>query len=144
MQFDDFDVNTDELNERLSSWRRGASVAGQLPASIGEVSINEAEVRMRQRRIANMCLNTVRAHDAFVADLKDHIGNGNRDRDVHHQQRVEDEAAFALGVFEQTSALALQKGIEHELNNLPKEVIQTVTVPAPQPPKSWLQRALGI
>jgi hypothetical protein len=144
MQFDDFEVNDDELHERLSSWRRIAGKAGQLPASMGDISINEAEVRMRQRRIANMCLNTVWVHDAFVADLKDHIGNGNRDRDVHHQQRVEDESAFALGVFEQTSALALQKGIEHELNNLPTEVIQTVTVPAPPPPRSWLQRALGI
>jgi hypothetical protein len=143
MQFDDIDINSDQdLKERLSSWRRVAGVTGQLPASIGEVSINEAEVRMRQRRIANMCLNTVWVHDAFVADLKDHIGQG--DRDAHHQQRVEDESAFALGVFEQTSALALQKGIEHELNNLPTEVIQTVTVPAPPPPRSWLQRALGI
>jgi hypothetical protein len=144
MQFDDFEVNDDELHERLSSWRRIVGKPGQLPASIGEVSINEAEVRMRQRRIANMCLNTVRLHDAFVADLRDHIENGNGDRDVHHQQRVEDEAAFALGVLEQTSALALQKGIENELNNLPKEVIQTVTVPAPPPPRSWFQRVLGI
>ena len=144
MQFDDFEVNDDELQERLSSWRRVAGKAGQLPASIGEVSINEAEIRVRQRRIANMCLNTVKAHDAFLADLRYHIGNGNGDRDVHHQQRIEDEAAFALGVFEQTSALALQKGIENELNNLPKEIIQTVTVPAPPPPRSWLQRALGL
>ena len=142
MQFDEFEVNDDELNERLSSWRRGAGVVGQLPASIGEVSINEAEVRMRQRRFANMCLNTVRMHDAFVADLKAHIGQGNRD--VHHQQRVEDEAAFALGVFEQVSALVLRKGLESELNNLPTEVIQTVTVPAPPPPRSWFQRVLGI
>jgi hypothetical protein len=142
MQFDDFEVNDDELNERLSSWRRDAGVAGQLPASLGEVSINEAEVHMRQRRTANMCLNTVRVHDAFVADLKAYIGHG--DRDSHHQQRVEDEAAFALGVFEQVSALVLRKGLESELNNLPTEVIQTVTVPAPPPPRSWFQRMLGI
>jgi hypothetical protein len=142
MQFDDFDINDDELQERLSSWRRGAGMAGQLPASIGDISFNEAEVRIRQRRIANMCLNTVKVHDAFVADLKAYIGHG--DRDTHHQQRVEDEAAFALGVFEQGSALALQEGIESELNNLPTEVIQTVTVPAPAPPRSWFQRVLGI
>jgi hypothetical protein len=144
MQFDDFEVNDDELHERLSSWRRVAGKAGQLPASMGEVSINEAEVSMRQRRIGNMCMNTVRVHEAFVADLKDHVGNGNGDRDVHFQQSVEDEAAFALGVFLQTSALALQKGLENELNNLPTEVIQTVTVPAPPPPRSWFQRVLGI
>jgi hypothetical protein len=142
MQFDDFDVNADELNERLSSWCQGAGVAGQLPASIGEGSINEPEVRMRQRRAGNMCLNTVRMHDAFVADLKAYIGQGNRD--VHHQQRVEDEAAFALGVFEQVSALVLRKGLEGELNNLPTEVIQTVTVPAPPPPRPWFQRVLEI
>jgi hypothetical protein len=144
MQFDDFEVNSDELEERLSSWRRGAGVVGQLPASIGEVSINEAEVRMRQRRFANMCLNTVRVHDAYVADLKAYIENANGNRDSHHQQRVEDEGAFSLGVFEQVIALALQKGIENELNNLPTEVIQTVTVPAPPPPRSWFQRMLGI
>jgi hypothetical protein len=144
MQFDDFEVNSDELEERLSSWRRGAGVVGQLPASIGEVSINEAEVRMRQRRFANMCLNTVRVHDAYVADLKAYIENANGNRDSHHQQRVEDEGAFSLGVFEQVIALALQKGIENELNNLPTEVIQTVTVPAPPPPRSWFQRVLGL
>jgi hypothetical protein len=142
MQFDDFEVNDDDLQQRLSSWRRGAGVAGQLPASMGDISINEAEVRQRQRRAASMCLNTVKMHDLFVADLKAYIEQG--DRDVHHQHRVEDEAAFALGVFEQTSALALQKGIESELNNLPTEVIQTVTVPAPPPPRSWFQRVLGL
>jgi hypothetical protein len=142
MQFDDFEVNDDELSERLSSWRRIAGVAGHLPASMEDISINEAEVHIRQRRFANMCLNTVRVHDAFVADLKAYIGQGNRD--VHHQQRVEDEAAFSLGVYEQVIALVLQKGIESELNNLPKEVIQTVTVPAPPPPRSWFQRVLGI
>jgi hypothetical protein len=144
MQFDDFEVNTDELHERLSSWRKVAGVAGQLPASIGEVSINEAEVRMRQRRIANMCLNTVQAHDAFVAELKAFLEKGRRDRDPNQQQRVEDEAAFALGVFEQTSARALEKGIIQELDNLPKEVIETVYVQPPPPPKSWFQRVLGI
>jgi hypothetical protein len=74
--------------------------------------------------------------------LKAYIGQGGRD--THHQQQVEDEAAFALGVFLQTNALVLQKGIESELNNLPTEVIQTVTVPAPPPPRSWFQRVLGI
>jgi hypothetical protein len=141
MQFDDFDINADDLQERLSSWRRVPGVAGQLPASMGDISINEAEVRIRQRRAASMCLTTVKVHDLFVADLKAYIEQG--DRDAHHQHRVEDEAAFALGVFEQVSALVLDKGLEGELNNLPTEVIQTVTVPAPQPPKSWFQRVLG-
>jgi hypothetical protein len=144
MQFDDFEVNDDELSERLSSWRRVAGVAGHLPASMADMSINEAEVHIRQRRVANMCLNTVKVHDAFVADLKAQVENQHQQRDLHHQSRVEDEAAFALGAFEQVIALVLQKGIESELNNLPKEVIQTVTVPAPPPPRSWFQRVLGI
>jgi hypothetical protein len=84
MQFDHFEVNDNELEERMSSWRRVAGEARQLPASIGEVSINEAEVRMRQRHIANMCLNTVRVHDVFVADLKAYIENANGNRDSHH------------------------------------------------------------
>jgi hypothetical protein len=143
MQFDDIgDIDTGDLNERLSSWRRLPDVVEHAPKLTGESSVNIEEARIRQCRIAAMCLNTVRAHDIFVAELKTYIGQGNRDQS--HQQRVEDEAAFALGVFEQVSALALEKSIQRELENLPKEVIQIITVPAPQPPRSWLQRALGI
>jgi hypothetical protein len=142
MQFDDIGDIDSDLQERLSSWRRMPSVVEQSALHSGESSVNIEEVRVRQRRIATMCLNTAKAHDAFVADLKAFIGKG--DRDPAHQQRVEDEAAFALGVFEQTSALVLENGLRHELENLPKEVIQTVYVQPPVPPKSWLQRVLGI
>jgi hypothetical protein len=142
MQFDDFgDIDAD-LEERLSSWRRMPDVIERAPALSGESSVNSEEVRIRQRRIATMCLNTVKAHDAFLIDLKAYIEKGARD--PSHQQRVEDEAAFALGVYEQVSALSLEKGIQHELQNLPKEVIQTIYVQPPAPPRSWLQRMLGI
>jgi hypothetical protein len=140
--FDDMDVVDSDLQERLSSWRRMPGVVAQSALQSGETSVNIEEVRIRQRRIAIMCLNTVKAHDGFVAELKAYIGQG--DRDASHQQRVEDEAAFALGVFEQTSALSLEAGIKRELENLPKEVIQTVYVQPPTPPKSWFQRVLGI
>jgi hypothetical protein len=142
MQFDEFDINDNDLQERLSSWRRMPSVVEQPTLHSGESSVNIEEVRIRQRRIATMCLNTVTAHDSFVAELKANIVR--TERDPMHQQRVEDEAAFALGVFEQVSALSLEKGIQHELQNLPKEVIQTVYVTPPAPPRSWLQRMLGI
>jgi hypothetical protein len=131
-----------QLQRRLSSWRYEAGTVEHSPELLGEPSINEVEVRMRQRRIANMCLNTVRAHDVFVAELKAYVEQGGRD--PNHQQRVEDEAAFALGVFEQTSARVLEKGIIQESDNLPKEVIETVYVQPPPPPKSWFQRVLGI
>jgi hypothetical protein len=131
-----------ELHKRLSSWREVVGVVEPSPDPMGESSINEAQVRQRQRRIASMCLNTVKVHDAFVADLKAHVEKGGRD--PHHQHRVEDEGAFALGVFEQTSALILQKGIENEVADLPREVVETVFVSPPAPPKSWFQRVLGI
>ena len=143
MQFDDFEVNDDELNERLSSWRRGAGVVGQLPASLGEVSINEAELRQRLRRAASMLLTSMKGHDAFVAELKALVEN-HQQRDLHHQQQVEDFAAFALGVFQQFTAGNLQKSLDNEAAGFPKEIIETVTIPAPQPPKSWLQRHLGL
>jgi hypothetical protein len=58
---------------------------------------------------------------------------------------IADEAAFVLGVFEQTSApLVLEQGIKGELAGLPKEVIQTVYVQPPPPPRPWFQRMLGI
>jgi hypothetical protein len=142
MQFDDFDIDTNDLQERLSSWQRMPDVLGRSPTLGGESSVNIEEVKTRQRRIGAMCLNTVQAHDVFVGNLKAYIEQGNRD--PSHQQRVEDEAAFALGVFEQTSALSLEAGIKRELENLPKEVIQTVYVQPPSPPRSWLQRVLGI
>jgi hypothetical protein len=142
MDYDDLaDLNAD-LQERLSSWRRMSEVVEAAPKWRAESSPNVDEVRHRQRRIAVMCLNTVKLLDGFVADLKAYVGNG--ERDSHSQQRVEDEAAFALGVFEQTSAKALELGIIHELDNLPREVIQTVYVEPPHPPKSWFQRVLGI
>ena len=144
MKFDDMDdmeVIDSELQERLSSWRRIPGVVERTPDSLGDRSINEAEVRIRQRRGARMCVNTVKEHDAFIAELKAHVEQGGRDS--HYQQRVEDMAAFALGVFEQFSAETLHQGLRNELENLPKEVIETITVPTPQPPKSWFQRLLG-
>jgi hypothetical protein len=129
-----------ELQRRLSSWRHVAGVVEHSPDSMGESGFNEVQVRSRQRRVAKLCLNTVKVHDAFVADLKAHVEN--QQRDLHHQSRVEDEAAFALGVFEQTSALILQKGIENEAADLPREVVETVFVSPPAPPKSWFQRLL--
>ena len=136
------DINP-ELKKRLSSWREVAGVVEHSPDSIGESSINEAQVRQRQRRAASMILTSVKGHDAFVAELKALVEN-HQQRDLHHQQQVEDFAAFALGVFEQFSAGNLHKGLDNEADGFPKEIIETVTIPAPQPPKSWLQRALGL
>jgi hypothetical protein len=48
-----------------------------------------------------------------------------------------------LDVYEQSSALVLEKGARHELDDLPKEVIQTVYVNPPEPRKSWFKRFLG-
>jgi hypothetical protein len=142
MEFDYLaDINAD-LQQRLSSWRDLPDVVEHPPKLAGESSANIEEVRVRQRRIGRMCLDTLKAHDAFIADMKAYVEHG--DRDPHHQQRVEDEAAFALGVFEQTSALALEQGIKGELAGLPKEVIQTVYVQPPPPPKSWFRRVIGI
>jgi hypothetical protein len=142
MEFDDLaDINAD-LQERLSSWRRLPYVVEHTPESIGEPSINEAHVRQRQQRAAHMFSQMLKEHDAFYASLKAIIDQGGRD--PNHQQRVEDMGAFALGVFEQFSAENIHDGLSNELKNLPREVIQTITVPAPQPPKSWFQRVLGI
>ena len=135
------DINPD-LQARLASWRHVGDVVEPHPASDGETGRNEREVRVRQRRTGNMCLNVVRTHDAFYADLEAFVRQEGRS--AQHQQRVEDMAAFALGAFEQSSALFLEKGIQQELDNLPREVIQTVYVePPPPPPKSWFQRLLG-
>jgi hypothetical protein len=136
------DVNP-ELQKRLSSWREVVGVVEPSPRESGEGSINEAHVRQRQRHAASMILTSVKGHDAFVAELKALVEN-HQQRDLHHQQRVEDFAAFALGIFEQFSAGNLHKGLDNEADGLPKEIIQTITVPAPQPPRSWFQRVLGI
>jgi hypothetical protein len=136
------DVNP-ELQKRLSSWREVVGVVEPSPDPIGESSINEAQVRQRQRRGASMCVTVAKEHDAFMSVLRAFVENRG-DRDSNQQQRIEDMSAFILGVYEQYSAENLHEGLKNELGNLPKEVIQTITVPAPQPPKSWLQRALGI
>jgi hypothetical protein len=142
MEFDDLADINDDLRQRLSSWRRLPDVVERSTDFLEEASINEAQVRQRQQRIAKMCLNMVKAHDAFMAELKAEIANSDK-RDPMHQQRVEDEAAFALGVFEQSSALCLEIGIQRELDDLPKEIVETVFVQPPTPQKSWFQRFLG-
>jgi len=135
------DINPD-MRERLASWRHESGVVEQRPDSGRETGANEREVRQRQCRTGNMCLTTVKAHDTFYADLEAFVRQEGRS--AQHQQRVEDMAAFALGVFEQSSALFLEKGIQQEHDNLPREVIKTVYVePPPPPPKSWFQRFLG-
>jgi hypothetical protein len=142
MQLDDLEtIDTDLLQERLSSWRHVAGASKPSPQYQGEPSLTENEVKARQRRIGNMCLETVKQHDWFYAKLKDYVETG--ERDPAHQQRVEDEAAFALAAFEQSSARSLEQGIRHELDGLPKEVIQTVTIETPAPRKSWFKRLLG-
>jgi hypothetical protein len=142
MQFEDFADIDPELHERLSSWRQVSGVVEHSPDSMGESGFNEVQVRARQRRVASMILNSVKGHDAFVADLKALVENQHQQRDLHHQSRVEDYAAFALGVYEQTSALLLEKSIHNEAADLPREVVQTVYVSPPAPPKSWFQRLL--
>jgi hypothetical protein len=143
MQFDDMEAMDTDLQERLSSWRRVAGAIKPSPQHRGEPSLTENEVKQRQRRIANMCLETVKLHDSFYAALKAYVEQGEGNRDPAHQQRVEDEAAFALAAFEQSSARSLEQGIRHELDGLPKEVIQTVTIETPAPRKSWFHRLLG-
>jgi hypothetical protein len=135
---------TPELQKRFSSWRDVAGVVEHSPESFGEPSINEVQVRQRQRRAASMILKSAKAHDAFVVDLQAFVEHGKGERSLHHQTRVEDFAAFALGVFEQFSAGNLNAGLDNEAGGFPKEIIEIKTIPAPLPPKSWLQRALGI
>jgi hypothetical protein len=131
---DDIEIDHD-LQKRLLSWRHMPGVVEHCPDSGGETGVNKREVRQRQRRTGNMCLTTVKAHEAFYANLEAFVRQEGRS--PQYQQRVEDMAAFALGVFEQSSALFLEKGIQQELDNLPREVIQTVYVePPPPPPKS--------
>jgi hypothetical protein len=142
MQFDDLEaIDTDLLQERLSSWRRMPDVVQKRPDSLPDTGVNETELRVRQRRIGNMALTSLQLHAAFYAQLEAFVQQPGRSS--HHQQRVEDWAAFTLGVYEQSNALLLQRGIEQELDGLPKEVIQTVSIQPPPPPKSWFRRLLG-
>jgi hypothetical protein len=144
MQFDDLEDINAELEEHLSSWRRLPDVVEKRLDSGGKSGVNETELRARQGRIGNMCFTTNKAHDAFYAQLEAFVEQERPRRSQHFQQRVEDWAAFTLGVYEQSSAQNLQKGLKNELDDFPKEVIETITIPAPQPPKSWFQRALGL
>jgi hypothetical protein len=115
MQFDDFAIDADlaDLKERLSSWRRLPGVVERSSETMGEASINEAEVRIRQQRAVSMLIHMLKEHDAFYAALKAHIEQGGRD--ANYQQRIEDMSAFALGVFEQFSAENLHNGLRNEL-----------------------------
>jgi hypothetical protein len=143
MQFDDLEDITAELEEHLSSWHRLPDVIQNRPASGREPGVNETELRVRQRSIGNMCITTNKAHDAYYERLEALVEQERPRRSQYHQQRVEDFAAFTLAVYEQSSAQNLQKGLKNELDDFPKEVIETITIPAPQPPKSWFQRILG-
>jgi hypothetical protein len=100
-----------ELQQRLSSWRRLPGMVEHAPDSLGEGSINEAHVRQRERRAASMCQTVVKEHDAFITGLRSLVENRGA-RDATQQQRVEDMAAFVLGVFEQFSAENLHEGLK--------------------------------
>jgi hypothetical protein len=141
MQFDDIEMDDPDLKERFSSWRRVAGVGKHHALRGEEAGVNETEVRGRQGRIANMCLTSGHLHALFYADLQEFVQQPGRSQ--HFQQRVEDWAAFSLGVYEQSSARLLEQGLQQELANLPKEVVETVYVQPPPPPKSWFQRLLG-
>jgi hypothetical protein len=138
----DINHNMRDMRERLAAWRTVSDVVEKRPDSESDPGVNETEVRVRQRRIGNMCFIVAQGHDAFYAQLEAFIQQPVRSQ--HHQKRVEDWAAFSLGVYEQSSARLLERGIQHESDNLPKEVVETVYVTPPSPPKSWFQRALGL
>jgi hypothetical protein len=65
MQFDDFEID-DDLQERLSSWRRVPGVIKNPLGSGGEPGVNETELRVRQRRIGNMCFTTNKEHRVLL------------------------------------------------------------------------------
>jgi hypothetical protein len=143
MEFDAIDIDSDhELKERLSSWRRMPDVVKNRRDLGGEPGANETVIRLRQRNLGYMCMTSMQQHDGFYAQLEAFVQQEGRS--PQHQQRVEDWAAFTLGVYEQSNALLLERGVQHELEDLPKEIIQTVYVSPPPPPRSWIQRALGI
>jgi|SRR5918996_5288911 hypothetical protein len=86
MQFDDMEAIDSDLQERLSSWRQVSGVVEKRLDSGGEAGVNETEVRVRQRRIDNMCFTIAKAHDAFYAQLEAFVQQPGRSQ--HHQQRV--------------------------------------------------------
>jgi hypothetical protein len=143
MEFADFtDINAD-LQQRLSSWRSMPDVVQNRRDAGGEPGVNGIELRLRQSHIGTMCLSVLKQHATFYAELEDFVHSQEK-RSQHMQQRIEGMSAFRFGVFEQASALLLERSIQQEANSLPKEIIQTVYVQPPAPPRSWLQRTLGI
>lgn len=135
-----------DIRDRLSSWRHvahhdGSSAPSDSARELGRIT--EEQVRERQQRIARMCLTATRDHDQLYAELQEYVENGAADRDPEHQMRVSDWAAFVLSVFEQSSALLLQRAIQHESDGLPREIVQIVQVEPPRPKRSLFQRLLG-
>lgn len=128
-----------DIRQRLSSWRQVAHPPPRSPEHLEKVEVTLEEVRLRQHRIASMCLQSVKAYHPFFAELKAFVNN--EERDPEHQRRVEDFAAFVLEVYEQSSTLVLQMGVKQVLDNLPREVVHTVYLQPPRKP--WFQRLLG-
>jgi hypothetical protein len=117
-----------DVSNRLSSWRGEVDIVTP-PA---KPSMVEEDVRRKQLRISALCLTSQQLHDAFIADVREYVESG--ERDPHHQQRVNDYAAFLLRVYERHSTSALHNGISFVMEDLPREVIRVHTISLPHRP----------
>ena len=130
------------IHQRLSSWRNVDHPVERVSERLGVSRSAEEHARQQMRRIGILCLLAVKEHDSRYADLEAYVvGQGHRSH--QHQQRVNDHAAFALRVYEQGSALALETAVRNVLQDLPREVVRTERVYVQSPRRSWWQLLVG-
>jgi SOS response regulatory protein OraA/RecX len=99
----------DDVQERLSSWRRVAGLDEPPKRSPGSGEPDEL-FGDQLARYHRLCIQAVQARDAFYAELKVYVAKPGRD--PQHQQQVEEEAAFVLDSFSQGSAYFLRRAID--------------------------------
>jgi hypothetical protein len=129
-----------DFKKRLSSWRQEAGFAQPTQDHPWTTGMVEAHHRQQLLRSALLCLESLQQYDAFSAEILAYVNKGNRTEE--QQQRVTDFAAAILQAYEVTSGRALQLAINNVLEDLPREVIQTVYKELPAPPQQSLLRRL--
>jgi cob(I)alamin adenosyltransferase len=100
-------------------------------------------MRRQNSLLRTLLLDTVAEIDTTLDELEDYMDQGNRS--ALREQRLDERTASALHTYERAVARVLERSISDALRDLPKEreVIKTVYLSPPPPPKPWYQRIFG-
>lgn len=101
-------------------------------AKLHQAQLTDQQYLLASQRIASLCLDNLRLLDEMYLQMEQYVSRGERSE--HHQQWLEDRAAYLLQQVELGIDASVQTGIRHIGNELtsPRQVIpQVIVQPTP-------------